>query len=255
MAIVKSKMGRMLGPCGEPAMRVDGEEVGIRAGVIAAAAGSETSGRMGHGRESRSGSDGRIVGLIGAIGAAEILAHLLKSEPALGDVGRAEPASSIALDKTLGEEKVCDAFSPDLDVLLGSKPLWTAVDKAEAMDAKSVARVASAVVVVDFITFLAADSACDAALFGTLALLLGLCGGYVGGSERTSRLGCSLRWRDGRVWLAMRLGDHGGGQAGGGGVRFVKTVIGDATSTGRRRRRPGRRRRAVEESGGQLPLS
>jgi hypothetical protein len=121
MAIVKSEMGWMLGPCGEPAMRVDGEEIGIRAGVIAAAAGSETSGRMGHGRESRSGSDGRIVGLIGAIGAAEILAHLLKSEPALGDVGRAEPASSIALDKTLGEEKVCDAFSPDLDVLLG---LW-----------------------------------------------------------------------------------------------------------------------------------
>jgi len=63
---------------------------------------------------------GRRVGLFGAIAGAEVLAHLLKGESALGDIGRTETTASVAFYKALGEEKVCYAFSPDFNVLLGS---------------------------------------------------------------------------------------------------------------------------------------
>jgi L-asparagine transporter-like permease len=64
------------------------------------------------------------------------------------------------------------------------------------MDAESVAGVASSVVVADFITFLATNSACNAALFSTFALLFSLYEGEVGGGEGTGRLGGSLGWGD-----------------------------------------------------------
>lgn len=58
---------------------------------------------------------------------------------------------------------------------------------------------------------LAANSACDATLFSAFALLLDLCGGNVGCGEGARSLGGSLWRRDGSLWLALRLGDHGGG--------------------------------------------
>ena len=73
----------------------------------------------GNGGDGEIGGAGRVVGLIGGIAAAEVLAHLLKGESALGDIGRAQTAAGVALHETLGEEKFCDALSPDLDVLLG----------------------------------------------------------------------------------------------------------------------------------------
>lgn len=150
----------MCGPCGDPIAKVHGV---VRAGVIAVKSG------RGCGGETRSG--GRRVGLFGTIAGAEVLAHLLKGESALGDIGRAQATAGVALYETLGEEEVCYAFSPDLDILLGlkgggqgqiksreqrtySEPLWTAVNKAETVDAEPVAGVAGAIVVAGFITFL-----------------------------------------------------------------------------------------------------
>ena len=101
----------MCGPCGDPIAKVHGV---VRAGVIAV-----ESGRGCGGGETRSG--GRRVGLFGTIAGAEVLAHLLKGESALGDIGRAQATAGVALYEALGEEKVCYAFSPDLDVLLGLK--------------------------------------------------------------------------------------------------------------------------------------
>jgi hypothetical protein len=199
------------GPCRDPTPCTDG--VG-RARVI-------KSGVMGWGRGCLEIRSERRVGLFGAIAGAEVFAHLLKGESALGDIGRAQTTAGVALDEALGEEKVGYAFPPDLDVLLGSEPLWTAVDKAETVDAESVAGVAGAIVVADFITFLAANSAGNATLFGAFALLLDLCSGELGGSERATGLCGPLRRRDGGLWLALGLGDHGGGVGGGGrsGVR------------------------------------
>jgi hypothetical protein len=91
-----------------------------------------------------------------------------------------------------------------------SEPLWTAVGKAETMDAESVAGVAGVVVIADFITFLAANSACNTALFSAFALLLGLGDGELGGSERIGRLCGSLGRSDGIMLLALCLGDHSG---------------------------------------------
>jgi hypothetical protein len=96
----------MVGPRSDSTVIVDG------AGVTGK--GGETSGG---GRGWVEGRGGRRVWLR-AIAGAEVLAHLLKGESALGDVGRTETTAGVALDKALGEEKVCDAFSPDFDVLL-----------------------------------------------------------------------------------------------------------------------------------------
>ena len=70
----------MWGPCGEPTAIVHGM---VRGGVI------ENRGETGNGRGYRETRGGGRVGLFGAIAGAEVLAHLLKSEPALGDIGRA----------------------------------------------------------------------------------------------------------------------------------------------------------------------
>jgi hypothetical protein len=108
----------MLGPCGDCGMRVTAI---VHVGGIVGK--GETGGGgmdgMGGGGESGSGGDGRVVGLIGAIAIAEIVAHLMEGESALGDIGRAETTASVALDEALGEKKVGHAFSPNLDVLLG----------------------------------------------------------------------------------------------------------------------------------------
>jgi hypothetical protein len=73
-------------------------------------------------------------------------------------------------------------------------------------------------------------------LFGALALLLGLCGGYVSGSEGPGRLRRSLGGRDGRLGLAVCLGDHGeqGGCGGviGGGVGGVGVGVGVGVDDG-----------------------
>jgi len=70
MVIVKK---RMRGPCGDPTK----VRIMVRAGVI------EKTGGGSRYRETRR------VGLLGAIAVAEVLAHLLKGESALGDIGRA----------------------------------------------------------------------------------------------------------------------------------------------------------------------
>ena len=72
MAIVVEK--RMWGPCGDPTIMV---RVVVRGSVI------EKTGGGSRYRETRR------VGLLGAIAVAEVLAHLLKGESALGDIGRA----------------------------------------------------------------------------------------------------------------------------------------------------------------------
>lgn len=72
----------MWGPCGDPTTTVDGA---ARAGVIGVKSGETGCGRVC--RETLR-SDGRV-GLFGAIAGAEVLAHLLKGESALGDIGRA----------------------------------------------------------------------------------------------------------------------------------------------------------------------
>lgn len=77
----------------------------------------EASGGSGSGESRGRGTVGRV--WLRGIAGAEVLAHLLKSKSAFGDVGGAETTSSIALYEALGEEKVCNAFPPDLDVLLG----------------------------------------------------------------------------------------------------------------------------------------
>jgi hypothetical protein len=113
-------------------------------------------------------------------------------------------------------------------------------------------------------THLAANSACNAALFGAFTLLLDLGGvGYVGRGEGTGGLCGSLWGRDSGVWLALCLCDHGGGWS---RMSFVKKILGDITSTGTRerqrrrgrgrgwsgrckRRRRGRRGRMGEDEG------
>jgi hypothetical protein len=107
------------GPCGDPTAIVNGVWVLLNRETSGVGGGMMEYGRGRRGGELRSGSDGRVVGLIGAIAGAEVLAHLWEGESALGNVGRAETTAGVALYETLGEEEVCHAFSPDLDVLLG----------------------------------------------------------------------------------------------------------------------------------------
>jgi len=96
----------MRGPCGDPTAIVQ------RGGVITEA--GETSGG---GRGVGEMGSGRV--WLRGVAGAEVLAHLRKCQSALGDVGRTETTAGVALYESLGEEKVCDALSPDLDVLLG----------------------------------------------------------------------------------------------------------------------------------------
>lgn len=114
MAIRKMKVVCRVGPCGDPTAIVHGV---VRGG----GKGGTSSGMWDS--ETRSGVG--LIGLIGAFGSAEVLAHLLKGESALGDVGRAEPTAGIALYESLGEKKVCDSLSPRLDVLLGLQARWS----------------------------------------------------------------------------------------------------------------------------------
>jgi hypothetical protein len=106
-------------PRGDGGMRVS---IKVGAGIGGGAIAKGEGGRVGEGMRGsgETGGDGQIVGLVGTIGTAEVLTHLLKGELALGDIGGAKTAAGVALYETLGEKKVCHAFSPDLDVLLCS---------------------------------------------------------------------------------------------------------------------------------------
>jgi hypothetical protein len=109
--MMDTKGDGLWGPCVDTIAKVDGV---VRAGVIVGVGGT------GSGRGDGETGSGRRVGLFGAIAGAEVLAHLLKGESALGDIGRAQATAGVSLDEALGEEKVCYTLSPNLDVLLGS---------------------------------------------------------------------------------------------------------------------------------------
>jgi hypothetical protein len=113
---IMEKLVGTVGPRGDPAMEV-GSVVRVRMGGGVIAKGE--SGRVRVRGSGESGGDGQLVGLVCSIGTTEVLTHLLKGESALGDIGGAKTAAGVALYETLGEKKVCYAFSPDLDILLG----------------------------------------------------------------------------------------------------------------------------------------
>lgn len=63
----------------------------------------------------------------------QITPHVLESEGCIWYRSRTKPTTSMALDEPLREQKVGHSLSPDLDVLLGPEPLWTAVLKAKTV--------------------------------------------------------------------------------------------------------------------------